>query len=168
MLPHPVLPLRRISELARDVVFLADVRAVYADLDRRVAARNPVCTNRGLCCKFTQYDHGLFVTPVELAYFVSLVDARAADGTAETNIADPGSCPHHVGGICTTRTARPTGCRIFFCDPAAQGWQPEEYEETLAKLKLLHSCFNVVYCYCEWLEALRQWDEFSVEDAGSG
>jgi hypothetical protein len=111
----------------------------------------------------------LFVTSAELAYFVGRVVSPgvASSGVASSDqvmsrgLESGGSCPHHVGGVCTTRTARPAGCRIFFCDPNAQAWQADEYELALAEIKALHSHFNLEYVYVEWLASLRQWREFA-------
>ncbi len=144
------LPIERVFELARSTVFLDDVAVVYEQLDRRVSSRQPVCINRGLCCKFKDYDHGLYVTPVELAYFVG----RASQEILVDNGA--GQCPYHRDGVCTTRVARPGGCRIFFCDPNAQTWQPDESEDLLNTLKALHEQHKIPYAYVEWLYALEQ------------
>ncbi|MCK6482855.1 MAG: hypothetical protein HUU22_05095 [Phycisphaerae bacterium] len=58
------------------------MRDLYARLDAEIASHAPVCTNRGECCHFDTYGHLLFVTPVELAYFVTGVrrNGRGAVG----------------------------------------------------------------------------------------
>jgi len=134
--------------LSKDAAFVAAVRGLYASLDRRIASHGAVCTNRGACCKFAKYDHSLFVTPVELAYFL------AEAGTAIVSGDD--ACPYQQGGRCTVRRARPMGCRIFFCDVASQGWQPPETESTLGAIKGVHERFELAYAYVEWLAALDQ------------
>ncbi len=142
------LPIERIFELADEPTFVNEVASLYDKLDCEVASRQPVCINRGLCCKFAEYDHSLYVTPVELAYFVARAD--------QAILADSGNgqCPYHRGGICTTRVARPGGCRVFFCDPAAQSWQPDASEGLLHQLKTLHTRYDIAYAYVEWLSAL--------------
>jgi Fe-S-cluster containining protein len=144
------LPTDEIRRAARDPEFLAAVEVLYADLDARTAARRPVCINRGACCQFEAFGHRLFVTPVELAYFLAKSDSPLRRPISSA------SCPYQVGGLCTVRAARPTGCRIFFCDVAAQHWQPDETEHTLARIRELHRRFDLPYAYVEWIDALRQ------------
>lgn len=139
----------RIRALAHDTDFIAAVDALYATLDERIAARQPRCTNRGLCCHFATFGHKLFVTPAELAYFIAKSDARLGSNT------DSGSCPYQVDGRCTTREARPTGCRVFFCEQVSRAWQSPETEAILVEIKALHARFALPYAYVEWLDALR-------------
>jgi len=61
------LPIAEIRRAAADAEFQAEMAAHLADLDARIAARRPLCTNRGDCCKFDAYGHALFVSAVELA-----------------------------------------------------------------------------------------------------
>ena len=143
------IPIDRIRTLAADPDFIVAVDVLYAALDARITARQPRCINRGLCCHFATFGHKLFVTPVELAYFIAKSEVRP---TADT---DSESCPYHVDGRCTTRDGRPTGCRIFFCEQVSQAWQSPETEAILDEIKTLHARFDVPYAYVEWLHALR-------------
>ena len=144
--PEP-LPLEHILRCSGDPEFLAEVEDLYRRLDERVSERNPVCVNRGACCRFGEFGHRLFVTPVELAYFLARakVPIRSASGDA---------CPYHLEGLCGARSERPIGCRIFFCDPTAQSWQGPLTEETLAWLKDIHVKYALPYRYVDWLEGL--------------
>lgn len=146
------LPIDRIRTLAADQAFLAAVAGVYHRLDERIAARNPICTNRGNCCKFAIYKHKLFVTPVELSFFI----ASTSHPKNSVSSPDTGACPYQQSGLCTARDARPIGCRIFHCDEKSQGWQPQESESALRELEELHVRFMLPYAYVEWLGALRQ------------
>ena len=150
MIPTQQLPVSRIRELSRDSGFLGTMNSLYSELDNRIAARNPICTNRGNCCKFGLFGHQLFVTPAELAYFTSTSDTDAASASEEDK------CPYQQSGLCTVREVRPFGCRIFFCDVAAQHWQPEETEATLEQIKRVHDQYDLPYAYVEWLSALAQ------------
>jgi Fe-S-cluster containining protein len=122
----------------------------YRRVDAAIAAHRPTCVNRGACCKFAEYGHKLYVTAVELAYFL---DHQRAEGVRP--IESDHACPYQAGGMCTAREHRPLGCRVFFCDPAAQEWQPAEYERGLAELKQIGREFGIEYRYQEWLSALR-------------
>ncbi|HUU82420.1 MAG TPA: hypothetical protein VM243_02845 [Phycisphaerae bacterium] len=146
----PALPLAEMRRCASDPEFVEAVGELYAELDGEIAAHRPSCTNRGACCRFGEFGHRLFVTPVELAYFAAVTEGPAARPTT----AD--ACPYQRDGLCTTRVGRPSGCRIFFCDPAARSWQPPLTEAILARLKELHDRFNLPYVYLDWIRALGQ------------
>ncbi len=124
--------------------------AFYVEVDAAIAARKPVCVNRGDCCKLDSFGHRMFVTDVELAYFTQGVHHRwrSPDGS--------GSCPYQQEGRCTAREHRPLGCRIFFCDPQARAWQGPEYERRLAELKGIGEKLGFAYRYREWLSALSE------------
>ena len=130
---------------ARDDVAAA-VGGVYATVTAAVDARRPACAASGRCCHFDAYGHDLFVTPLELAAFVRQLRA--------TPTANPGSCPFQVGRLCGVHAIRPFGCRLFYCDPTATGWQQELYERLHADLRRLHQELGVDYLYVEWRRAL--------------
>lgn len=129
--------------------FTGAMQAFYAEVDATVAAHSPVCINRGQCCKFDTFGHKLYVTDVELRYFVEGMRANWLEP------GDEAQCPYQLGGKCNARERRPLGCRIFFCDPDAQAWQGPEYERFLSRLKALGEAHGVTYRYREWLSALR-------------
>jgi Fe-S-cluster containining protein len=133
--------------------FSSAMRDFYEDVDASIAAHQPVCINRGNCCKFAAFGHRLYVTDAELAYFL--------DGRAERLIAvDPaaGTCPYQQAGRCTAREHRPLGCRVFFCEESARDWQGPEYERHLSRLKQIGADFDIPYRYREWLSALADGD----------
>jgi len=126
--------------------------ALYAEVDRSIEKRRPVCRNRGVCCRFDSFGHRLYVTTAELAFFVAgqREDWKPTRGD--------GACPYQEEGLCTAREHRPLGCRVFFCDPDAQDWQSEEYERGLAALKGVCRDSGLEYRYVEWLSALGALD----------
>ncbi len=130
--------------------FTEAMQALYAEVDSTVASHSPVCINRGHCCKFDTFGHKLYVTDVELRYFSEGMRSSWIEPTGEAR------CPYQSGGRCNARERRPLGCRIFFCDPAAQAWQGPAYERFLERLKALGESFSVPYRYSEWLSALRE------------
>lgn len=139
----------------------AAMAALYEDVDAAVAACKPTCWSRGACCRFRSFGHRLYVTDLEIAYFVR--GARAAWRPA----ADDAACPYQIDGMCTTRVHRPLGCRIYFCDETAQAWQGATYERFLRRLKEMGRQFSVPYRYREWLSALREQDESMWDSAQS-
>jgi hypothetical protein len=150
MTPHLELPLDRIRALAGNAQFLESVRGFYAALEDRISEHHPLCRNRGICCRFGEFGHRLYVTPVELAYFIGTL---ARQRKAETGAA---ACPYQVDGLCEPRSSRPMGCRIFFCESAGQGGQENLSEVGLQALRTLHERFDLPYAYVEWLDGLAQ------------
>jgi len=144
------VPADDIRRCAADPIFIAAVRDLYEALDANVAARNPICVNRGACCRFGSFGHRLFVTPAELAYFLGV-----GDGAVRRPKTDD-ACPYQIDGTCTARSGRPSGCRIFFCAPGGLEWQSALTEQTLARLQELHRRFNLPYAYLDWMQALAQ------------
>lgn len=131
--------------------FSSAMRDFYEEVDATIAGHQPVCINRGDCCKFAAFGHRLYVTDIELIYFLR--------GEADRLLpADPaaGACPYQQAGRCTAREHRPLGCRIFFCDENARDWQGPEYERLLDRLKHLGRQFDMAYRYREWLSALSE------------
>jgi len=126
------------------------IRAVsdlYDQLDRQVIADGLHCRNCGSCCCLRQFDHRLYVTTVELAYFV-------AGRASPLRQPQGGVCPYLRDGWCTARSHRPVGCRLFFCDPDSARWQQEQYQALRPRLIALGETFDLPYAYAEWLEAL--------------
>ena len=129
--------------------FRAAMAEFYRRVDGRVAFMNPTCGVSGRCCRFGEYGHRMYVTGPELAYFLreqARSGLRRPKGTV---------CPYQAGRHCTARDHRPLGCRIYFCDPAAQQWQGPVYEESLEELKRIGRRFGIEYRYREWIDALR-------------
>lgn len=133
---------------ARRIEVIEAVDAVYAALQTEIDRRAPRCDLSGRCCHFEMYGHRLYVTTIELAAFVA-----SNKVAAEPN---PGSCPFQRGKLCAAHASRPFGCRIFFCDPTADEWQREKYEQFHGQLKRLHETFAVPYHYLEWRAALSE------------
>jgi hypothetical protein len=144
------LPIESIRRCSADAEFVAAVAALFGRLDEDIAARGPVCTNRGACCKFGRFGHNLFVTSVELAYFLATSDGPVLAPP------DRAFCPYQIEGVCAARRGRPAGCRIFFCDPTAQEWQPDLTEGVLRELAAIGERFGLDYAYLEWTDALWQ------------
>ncbi len=150
------LPVAAIRRCSRDAAFMSEVAAFYESLDKSVASHSPVCTNRGACCKFESYGHDLFVTSVELAYFLGQAESLGKAGQELLAPADRSFCPYQQGGSCVTRIQRPVGCRIYFCEDRSQHWQGELTESALGELAKIGEKFKLQYAYLEWTTALRK------------
>lgn len=131
----------------------AAVGVLYADVQREVNTRRPVCVMSGRCCRFEEYGHRLYVTTMELAAFVH--DLRAAPAKPTASNWDGAGCPFQSNKMCGVHAIRPFGCRMFFCDPTSTEWQNDAYERFHARLKEMHDALRVRYFYLEWRQALE-------------
>lgn len=167
-------------DAARRPAVDAAIRTLYARLDADVAARGPTCWVSGKCCNFDAFGHRLYVTALEIAWFLQQVapspgvdrqagrDATSvggradatlplpqlAAGPAEPDAPLPAACVYQVDGLCTTHVMRPLGCRIFFCQQGTEHWQNELYEQYLSELRTLHERHGLPYRYLEWRAGL--------------
>lgn len=138
----------------------------------------PVCNASGRCCKFESFGHRLYVTGLEIAWFLGKVSGNELVGSgAATDISGeppglalpviehgrealPDACRYQVDGLCSTHTIRPLGCRIFFCTPGTNDWQHAVYERFLDRLRSLHSVHGLPYRYMEWRAGLVEGDRW--------
>ncbi|MEM7625266.1 MAG: hypothetical protein AAF333_06530 [Planctomycetota bacterium] len=141
------------------------LRGLYAEIDAAVAARGPTCWTSGRCCKFDDFGHRLYVTGLEIAWFLRQVQttpvnpepASETSGVRLPQFAEhPGACPYQVDGLCSTHTVRPLGCRIFFCQQGTEAWQQDLYEEFLRRLRFLHDEHGLEYRYMDWIAGLDE------------
>lgn len=142
-------------EVIRSAARRSDVATAMADfyreLDAAIAAHQPVCANRGKCCRFDEYGHDLYASTLEAAYYLACHEATLLRESRP----NPGGCPMQMNNRCITREGRPVGCRVFHCDRNSHFWQGPMTEEALRQLRTLHEQLNVPYLYAEWRSILR-------------
>ncbi len=172
MMNSMVIPVDSIMEAARRPEVLAAMQRLYEEADRAIAEQNATCWNSGECCRFGRYGHRLFVTTLEVAFYVAKNEDDSTQHPAHDaftrheptllslpvyneSAAAADTCPHAYEGRCHVRGSRPLGCRIFYCDPAAQHWQGPMTEAYLTQLRMLHEQYEVPYVYADWMSVLR-------------
>ena len=127
-------------ERAAEEAALAELRALYAEVDARFAGWS--CDASTTCCRFGITGREPYVTPIELLALrralaktgrkvVSpapkkgsrrLPIASGGDGSDGKGGRDERRCPLlGEDGRCSVYEARPFGCRTFFCDRASAG-----------------------------------------------
>lgn len=150
------IPVNDLRVAARRDDVIAAMRAFYAAVDERLARLPGHCANRGECCRFGAYGHRLYVTFLETACFMAWRHGEQAAGPDPGPVGDAAEdvCPFARGGVCTARPARPLGCRIFLCDPAARHWQGPVTEELLGELRGLHRRLDVPWFCADWMAVL--------------
>lgn len=145
----------------------AALESIYTDAASAIAARGPACWASGRCCNFEKHGHRLYVTGLEAAYCVASLPQTAPKQPA--SFAEPklrlmvletarqsGGCPFQVSNLCGVHAIKPLGCRLYFCDKSAQGWQNDLSEQLLARIRALHEQFTVEYRYGEWRDMLAR------------
>ena len=91
---------------------MAEVRAVYADLEKRPVARD--CTRLTECCKFRLTGQVPSTTQGEALLAMQALRATGRKGVPESV---KGNCPmlDEASGKCLIYADRPFGCRTHFC-----------------------------------------------------
>ena len=148
--------------------FLAEMRGLYEEADRRVARGPDRCLGGGGCCKFDLFGHRLYLTAGELA-ILTLEPPRAKAGPSQWAGfagAKGGNgqgkdtrgcrCPYQARGRCGAYARRPLGCRVYFCRPADPEAPGRTYEEFHSRMALLHRRFALPYLYVELTGALTE------------
>jgi Fe-S-cluster containining protein len=140
-------------EAARNPGVVAGLRAVYAYLAAAVESRGPACWASGRCCNFDAAGHRLYATGLEAAYTLTHATGPLTPVALDDAIRR-GGCPFQERNLCGLHPARPLGCRVYFCDRSAQGWQRELSERALAEVRAVHTRHGVEYRYAEWRSLL--------------
>jgi Fe-S-cluster containining protein len=114
---------------------LAEIRAVYRELDARPVARD--CQRRTECCQFKLTGRTPMLTRGE-----ALVAAKAvrAAGRRELPVRDDGVCPLlRPNGACMIYADRPFGCRTHFCAAAGGPYARAEVRDLVRRLEAVDS-----------------------------
>jgi Fe-S-cluster containining protein len=164
---------RAVAMCAADAGFLAGLERILRQADRAAGEHRFECRQCGECCRFERFGHRLYVTAGELALMIKLAPERAPEPIGRIrpwgifdnpqsairngSRAKPASlCPHQDRDRCRARAARALGCRLFFCDPAANAWFRDAYESFHRQIKLLHAAHGMPYVYAELAAALAE------------
>lgn len=142
------------------------IRAMHDEVAEETTSRRPLCLASGRCCAFREHGHRLYLTGLEAAWTWMDLHSRgerlpdaAARSAARTDL----RCPLLRDGLCGAHASRPSGCRIYFCDRAAQAWQPQLMERIHGQVRALHEAHGIPYEYAEWTGLLSRigdaWDK---------
>lgn len=147
-------------DAAGEPAVVGAIEAVHRRVADAAAQRRPRCDQSGRCCRFGDYGHDLYLTGLEIALFLRRADAAERelarqDGLSLPQWSSSPVCPYMVDNACSMHTIRPSGCRIFFCEPGTQDWQQGLYESALGDLRRLHDEHGIPYRYMEWLDGLN-------------
>ena len=130
-----------------------ELEAILESLDSAVRAKGPVCWASGRCCQFEAFEHRLYSTGLEAARTWRMMrSAEPEPMSGGLPILQPlqSTCRYQVENRCTARSARPSGCRVFFCQRGTEAWQQDLYEQAMTSLRALHERTGAAYRFAEW------------------
>lgn len=140
------------------------VAEIHQEIADAIRTLKPLCLASGNCCRFEAHGHRLYASGLEVARCVQICRAEGRGITAAQVEAavELGNCPWQDGRLCTAREGRPTGCRVYFCDPRAAEVVPELAERAHAGIKSIHEDHEIPYVYGEWRAMLRDVVEWTA------
>lgn len=126
------------------------VAEIYNWIDSMINNADPAisCCACGKCCDFDTFGHRLFITSIEMRYFVEVT------GTDNLKLMTAEICPYNIDKKCTVHNHRFAGCRIFNCK-ADSGLQNLLSESALGLLKKACIDHNIPYLYSDLKTALN-------------
>jgi len=136
----------------------AAIEAVHLEIAEAIRAVGPICLASGNCCRFEAHGHRLYASGLEVARCVAICE-REGRGITTADVAaalERGGCPWQDGRLCTARSGRPTGCRVYFCDPRAGEVVPQLAEQAHQRIRTIHDEHGIKYVYGEWRMMLRE------------
>lgn len=148
---------RRWFEAVRDPEIESEIASIHEEIADAVRDARPHCLASGGCCRFRENRIRLDATGVEAARcLVMTSDSGIGIGHADLERAvGEGGCPWNVDRLCQARAARPSGCRVYFCDPRAKTLVPKLQHMALERLQQLHLQHRLIWAWGEWREMLR-------------
>jgi Fe-S-cluster containining protein len=125
---------------------LADLEALYADLDRELPRFKFTCVASGDCCDFDAFGHRLYASTLEAEWFFRRAPSERAN-------ANERHCPAWgKDRLCKAREGRMLGCRTFFCGPYPAGVPEDLYEPFHARIKAIHDKHGIPFRYRDVLD----------------
>jgi len=151
---------------AADPAIEGAIRSMHDEVAEAVRAKRPVCLASGRCCAFREHGHRLYLTGLEAAWTWMDLARRCEplpDAAARSYALEHMRCPLLRDGLCGAHASRPSGCRVYFCDRAAQQWQPDLMERLHGQVRALHDAHGIPYEYGEWIGLIGRigdtWDK---------
>ena len=142
--------------VGRETVATA-IEAVHSEIAEAIREVGPLCLASGNCCRFEAHGHRLYASGLEVARCVAICEREGRGITTEdvASAVERGNCPWQDGRLCTARSGRPSGCRVYFCDPRANEVVPVLAERAHERIRAIHDEHGIPYVYGEWRMMLR-------------
>lgn len=118
------------------VPLLAEVRAVYKEVDARPVTRD--CIRRTECCQFKLTRSTPLLTRGEAMVAAKALRAAGRTKLPETVNAETGACPMlDARGKCIIYQDRPFGCRTHFCAAAGGPYARKDVLDLIRRLEVV-------------------------------
>ncbi len=122
---------------------LADLEALYAELDAELPKYKFVCVASGDCCDFDAFGHRLYASTLEAEFFFRNSPRERANH-------DPRHCPAWGSDrLCKARQGRMLGCRTFYCGKHSNGDPTEVHERYHRRVKEIHERHGIPFRYAD-------------------
>ncbi len=134
------------------------IDAVHLEIADAIREVGPLCLASGNCCRFEAHGHRLYASGLEVARCVTICkdEGRGITTADVASAVERGNCPWQDGRLCTARSGRPSGCRVFFCDPRANEVVPVLAERAHQRIRTIHDQHGIPYVYGEWRTMLQE------------
>ena len=134
------------------------IEAVHLEIAEAIREVGPLCLASGNCCRFEAHGHRLYASGLEVARCVRVCEEEGRGVSIEDVVTavERGNCPWQDGRLCTARSGRPSGCRVFFCDPRANEVVPVLAERAHQRIRAIHDEHDIPYVYGEWRMMLQE------------
>lgn len=111
-----------------------EIRAIYADLEKRPVERD--CVRRTECCQFKLTGRTPMLTAGEALVAAAALRATGRRVLLESGDEKTGRCPMlNPAGKCIIYDARPFGCRTHFCSAAGGPYTRNEVRDLVRRLE---------------------------------
>jgi len=130
---------------------VAELEMIWRELALDIQATGVVCQQSGNCCNFDEWEHVAFATALELRH---LMATHPTDGGPTKSKL----CPYWKERKCTAHSARPLGCRVFYCDKAYEAGHAQGiYEKYHARVQALCESAGEPYVYLPMVAAIKHY-----------
>ncbi|MHC4955461.1 MAG: YkgJ family cysteine cluster protein [Planctomycetota bacterium] len=120
---------------------IQEIREVYRLAGEEIAARASLtCRLSGLCCRFREAGHRLYLTAPEYEEMV-----HHGGTPAQRPDRPDGACPWLEDGLCVNREGRALACRTYFCSDEEESGQVTERGHR--RIRDIHERYGLPYEY---------------------
>lgn len=125
---------------------------IYKKLHEQLKSLPCPCDACGACCQFSNAEHRLYISELELTYVLKKYEIPKIEGDV---------CPFMVDEKCTVRDRRMLGCRSYFRAHSQEDHVRAEalYEKALKEIKALYSQYNLKWVYKDLMVFLKEVEE---------
>lgn len=123
------------------IAAMDELQVLYARLAAELEPLRRHCDSRGVCCRFSQCGHMLYLTDLEAA------EMTRSGATPDAAQSEAGTCPYLRGGLCGIRDQRGIGCRLYYCDRTYHDDRNALCEKYLKEARQIEARYGIAHRY---------------------